>query len=83
VQVAAQDAERQVAFEPQLTAIAAALQAVAGLQCADRGFDSRMTLTRGAKLDRGVLLLFARLLRAGLGQTGMGDDLRQRRLVLR
>ena len=49
VQVASQDAQRQVAFQAQFASVATAFLAVAGLQAPDRRLDAGVSLLRGSE----------------------------------
>ena len=82
MKIAAQDAKRQVTGKAQFTAVARALQTVAGLQRSDGRFDARMTPPRCTPLQRRIRRLGRRLFGAWLGQTRSSDDLRQVALIL-
>src|SRR5439155_25809120 len=79
---AAYNGQGQIAFEAQLSAVAATLQAVSGLQCSNRRFHAGMTLACLAEFGRCRCLLSARLLRAFLRQAYVRNDLSQLLLVL-
>ena len=81
VQVAAQDAQRQVAFQAEFASVAAVFLAVAGLQAADGGLDAGMAFlggsegeVRGGGLFRELCggLLEARFRKAG-GRHQLGE----------
>src|SRR5712691_4095087 len=73
VQVATQEAQRQITLQPQFPAIAAAFLAVAGLQATDRRLDAGVSLLGGSEDDAcsGGLSgnLLGGLLDAGLRET--------------
>src|SRR5712691_11831486 len=85
VQVATQEAQRQITLQPQFPAIAAAFLAVAGLQATDRRLDAGVSLLGGSEGDagggrlRGDLL--GGLLDAGLRETRRLHQLGQFLLV--
>ena len=74
VQVAAQDAQRQVTFQTQLASVATTFLAVAGLQAVDGRLDAGMTSRGRSESDAGRSGLFrdlsGDLLDSGLGQAG-------------
>ncbi len=82
VQVSAQDCQLHVSVKASFRTVAATLQAIAGLQRADRRFYSRVMLLRGQEFLVGLRLLNRGLLHTGLRQTEMIDKSRKRRLVL-
>ena len=81
VKIPAQDAQTDIAFKSSLRPVAAAFQAVAGLQRANRRFDSRVRLPCLAELDAGRLLLLGGLMGSGHRQARMLDDRGQLFLV--
>ncbi len=82
VNVAAQNGEPQITLEAQFRVIAATLEAVARLQRANRGFNTRMLLTQIAKRHRGRCHAFFVLLRRTRRNARLVHNLRQFPLVL-
>ena len=74
MKIASQDAQANVAHEPEFRPIATTCQAVTRLQRADGRFDPGVSLARLVECDRGFLILLCRLPSARFRQARLADS---------
>ncbi len=83
MKVASQDAQCNVTFQAKFGMVAAAFQSISRLECADRGFHTRMALTRLSERNRCCAFLLRRLLDARHGEARLVNDVGEQALILR